>query len=134
MLNSVFVDTSFVIALINERDNNHLAALELADVFENNSLIITDCVLLEIGNALSKNFRAESVEIIRYFLTSKEASVVNLNPVLFNKAFSFYETHDDKSYGLVDCVSFVVMTEMAINRVLTFDKHFAQAGFVVVTA
>ena len=134
MLNSVFVDTSFIIALINEKDNNHLQALKVADVFENSNLVITDGVLLEIGNALSKNFRAESVEIIRYFLTSKEAIVVNLNPVLFNKAFSFYETHDDKSYGLVDCVSFVVMMEMAINRVLTFDKHFAQAGFVIVAA
>jgi hypothetical protein len=134
MLNSVFVDTSFIIALINEKDNNHLQALKVADVFENSNLVITDGVLLEIGNALSKNFRAESVEIIRYFLISKEAIVVNLNPVLFNKAFSFYETHDDKSYGLVDCVSFVVMMEMAINRVLTFDKHFAQAGFVIVAA
>ncbi len=40
-----------------------------------------------------------------------------------------YESYQDKTWGLMDCISFVVMREMKITDALTFDKHFAQAGF-----
>jgi predicted nucleic acid-binding protein len=30
---------------------------------------------------------------------------------------------------MVDCVSFVVMRQFGIQRALTCDQHFAQAGF-----
>jgi len=35
----------------------------------------------------------------------------------------------DKTWGLVDCVSFVVMRDAGILDSLTTDKHFEQAGF-----
>ncbi len=35
----------------------------------------------------------------------------------------------DKEWGLVDCVSFVVMREHGIEAALTTDRHFIQAGF-----
>ncbi len=59
MPNRIFVDTSFVLALINERDQYHDQAEHLSHKFENSSLITTDAVLLEIGNALAKDFREE---------------------------------------------------------------------------
>jgi predicted nucleic acid-binding protein len=31
----------------------------------------------------------------------------------------------------VDCISFVVMQELELTEVLTFDQHFTQAGFNV---
>lgn len=58
-----------------------------------------------------------------------EVEVVNLNPVLFKKALDFYKSYKDKDWGIVDCLSFVVMKEVGIEQVLTFDKHFSQAGF-----
>ena len=48
---------------------------------------------------------------------------------LFRKGFELYKSYKDKSWGLIDCISFVVMREMEITDVLTFDKHFEQAGF-----
>jgi predicted nucleic acid-binding protein len=32
-------------------------------------------------------------------------------------------------WGLIDCVSFVVMKELGIIDALSADKHFEQAGF-----
>jgi predicted nucleic acid-binding protein len=40
-----------------------------------------------------------------------------------------YKSHQDKAWGLVDCISFVVMREAGVNQALTFDQHFVQAGF-----
>ncbi len=57
------------------------------------------------------------------------SAVISLNQDLFNRAFALYQTHKDKTWGLVDCVSFIVMRENGITDALTNDKHFQQAGF-----
>ncbi len=124
-----FVDTSFVVALVNKRDQCHLRALDLASQFERRPLVTTDAVLLEIGNALAKNFRAASIQVIDDFLTSSEIQIVHLYPDLFHKGFSLYRSRLDKTWGLIDCVSFIVMREAGIAESLTADKHFEQAGF-----
>ncbi len=129
--NQIFVDTLFVIALINRRDQYHQQASELADRLEGYPLLITDVILLEIGNALARNYKKEAVEIIEQFLNSDEVKIVHLTPHLFERAFELYTVYQDKEWGLVDCVSFVVMREMGVSQALTFDRHFAQAGFQV---
>lgn len=132
-LKAKFIDTGFLIALINEKDQYHQIALQLSHVIENQSVVITDCVLLEVGNALAKNFRKEAMQLINYFENSSEVNLVHLKPTIFQKAYQLYALHQDKTWGLVDCVSFVVMREMKLNDVLTFDKHFSQAGFNIVS-
>ena len=129
MSSRVFVDTLFVIALINKRDQHHERAAELADQLEGEPLLVTDAVLLEIGNALARNFRQEAVEVIEEFFASEEVEIVRLDPDLFERAFDTYKGHQDKEWGLVDCASFVVMKEANVSAALTFDQHFVQAGF-----
>lgn len=128
-MNSVFVDTSFVVALINERDQHHERATELTDLFDGLPLVTTDAVLLEIGNALARNFKRQAIEVIENFLSSVEVEIVHLDAELFGRAFHIYRTHEDKTWGLVDCVSFAVMRERGITDALTNDKDFGQAGF-----
>jgi hypothetical protein len=50
-----FIDTFFVIALINPRDQYHQQALDLAEQFEGDPLFVTDAVLLEIENERVRN-------------------------------------------------------------------------------
>ncbi len=130
-LADLFVDASFVVALVNEKDQNHSLALELADRFAGQRLVTTDAILLEIGNALSRNFKQQSVEIIEEFLTSDDVQVIHLHPPLFRKAFDLYKSRSDKVWGLIYCVSFVVMKELGITDALSADKHFEQAGFSI---
>ena len=59
-----FIDTQFVVALVNERDQFHEPAVRIARQYVGQPLLTTDGVLLEIGNALARNFRQEAVEII----------------------------------------------------------------------
>jgi predicted nucleic acid-binding protein len=66
----LFVDTSFVIALINEKDQFHRQAEILSNRFENSTLLTTGAVLLEIGNALAQDFREEAVRVIRVLRNS----------------------------------------------------------------
>ncbi|MFM6219167.1 MAG: PIN domain-containing protein, partial [Dolichospermum sp.] len=36
---------------------------------------------------------------------------------------------EDKEWGLVDCISFIVMQDRGISDAPTTDIHFQQAGF-----
>jgi uncharacterized protein len=130
-LTDAFLDTSFVIALVNKSDQYHDPALQLTDRYEGNKLVTTDAILFEIGNALSRNFKLESIEIIEHFPSSDDVHVIHLHQTLFRRAFDLYKSHTDKLWGLVDCLSFVIMKELGITDVLTADKHFEQAGFNV---
>jgi uncharacterized protein len=125
----IFIDTSFIIALVNERDDYHTVAQTVADRYDGRSTIISDAILLEVANALSRGFKVEAIEIVEDFLSSEDVEVVRLTPELFDRAFSLYKTRQDKEWGLVDCFSFVIMSDRGISDALTFDKHFIQAGF-----
>lgn len=128
-MNKIFVDTFYVVALVNKRDEFHEKANELVLEFDSQPLLTTDAVLLEIGNSLARNNKQKSIEVISQFISAEEIEIVRLDETLFNKAFDLYKNHADKSWGLVDCISFVVMAEQNITDALTCDKHFAQAGF-----
>ncbi len=123
------IDTSFVVAMVNQRDENHEKAVRLSVEFDRRPTLITDSILLEIGNSLAKDFKVEAVAAIEGFFKSYEVMVVRLDETLFSKAFDLYRFQNDKTYGLVDCISFVVMREHGITDALTHDRHFVQAGF-----
>ena len=131
MPDRIFLDTSFVIALINEKDQYHAQAEALSFRCANSALLTTSAVLLEIGNALAKEFRTEAVSIIRVLSHSSRVELVEIDSNLMDKGLVVYEKYADKKWGLVDCISFVVMRGAGIPHALTFDKDFEQAGFTV---
>jgi uncharacterized protein len=55
--------------------------------------------------------------------------LVRLTPELFADVFDRYRHFQDQQWGFVDCLSFVVMERYGVTQVLSFDRHFAQAGF-----
>lgn len=127
----IFLDTSFIIAFVNERDQYHQPALSIAQQYESQSLVLTDAVLLEVLNALSRRYKSEAIQIVEYLFESENVEVVRLTPELFDRAFDLYKNRRDKTWGLVDCISFIVMQDRKINIAFTFDQHFAQAGFQI---
>ena len=131
MISKIFVDTSFLIALVNGKDQYHTQAQHLAERHLRHYLITTDAVLLEIGNALAKTHKIETIEIIRTLRNSPKTEVIAVNNELFEKGLDIYEKFSDKDWGLVDCLSFAVMWEREIFEVLTFDDDFKQAGFII---
>jgi uncharacterized protein len=129
----IFIDTSYIIAIINERDQYHNQALNLANLYLDHPIVVTDSIILEIANSLSRRYKTEAIQVIEEFLSSEDVEVVRLTIDTFEQAFNLYKTRQDKEWGLVDCISFTVMKDRNISRVLTFDQHFTQAGFQMLT-
>ena len=130
-MTEIFLDSSYVIALVNKKDQYHEQASEMARVLGDQSLVTTDARLLEIGNGLARNFKAEAIAVIEEFLNSDEVRIISVDTNLFQKGFNLYKAYQDKAWGLVDCISFIVMREGGIADALTTDSHFEQAGFNV---
>jgi uncharacterized protein len=131
-MTEVFLDTSFAIALSSITDQNHVQAVKLANQIEmnKNRLVTTQAILLEIGNALSKKkYRAAAIQLLESLETDPSVKVVLLTNSLYKRAFNLFKQREDKEWGLVDCISFIVMQDRGITDVLTADNHFYQAGF-----
>ncbi len=131
MTNQIFADTAFFLALINKRDQYHEEATRAGKAVKGRPWLTTSGVLLEVGNTLSRTHKYEAAETIDQLLTADDVEVVHLTPQLLSQALSLYRSHTDKTWGLVDCVSFVVMREHGVTQALTSDRHFEQAGFQV---
>jgi uncharacterized protein len=127
----LFLDTGYIIALVNSRDQYHASATALAERYDGLPLITTSAVLLEIGNALARNHKSAAAQILHQLLNDKTTTVVQLTPEALIRAFERYRQYLDKQWGLVDCLSFITMEKHQIRQVLTFDHHFTQAGFEV---
>lgn len=128
-LNPLFIDSAFVIALVNRRDKYHPEALALSRRYNKRNFIVTDAILFEIGNALARQFRESAARIFDQFLNSAEVEIVYTTPERLEKAITLYKQMADKQWSLVDCVSFEVMRERGIEEALTPDHHFDQAGY-----
>jgi len=128
----VFLDAAYAIALSVPRDSYHERAVSLADAMEatKTRLVTTHAVMLEIGNALSKQrYRPAAVALLQSLEADPNVTIVLLSEDLYARAFRLYRERADKEWGLTDCVSFVVMQDRKISEVLTTDEHFQQAGF-----
>jgi uncharacterized protein len=110
----VFLDTSFAIALSAVTDQNHARAVQIAEQLElsNTRLVTTQAILLEIGNSLSKKrYRLAAIALLDSLASDPNVDVVLLTDALCVAAFNLFRSRADKEWGLVDCVSFIVMQD-----------------------
>ncbi len=125
-----FLDTVFVQALLNRRDQYHAQALAFAPRLRAAAEVwVTEAILIEIGNALSTTSRAGAAEFIRRCCQTPHILVVPVDTALLRRALELYEARDDKGWGLTDCISSVVMREQGLSDAVTADAHFQQAEF-----
>jgi len=128
----VFLDTSYALALSAPTDLFHARALGLATELKSARarLVTTRAVLLEIGNALSRQrYRSAATSLLQALESDPSVEVLPLTDELYARALQLYCARPDKDWGLIDCASFVVMSERRISKALTADEHYQQCGF-----
>ena len=131
MSKSIFIDSSYILALVNTHDEFHKIAKRLANEI-NTKLVTTEAILVEIGNALSRlQWRELSIATLNDLRNDESVEVIPISPELFTKALKLYSSRLDKEWGMTDCISFVVMKDRKLTDALTTDHHFEQAGFKV---
>ena len=131
-MDRLFLDTSYVIALSVPKDQNHKKAIKIADFLKIDTarLITTRAIALEIGNSLSaQKYRQAAVELLESLDEDPDVEIIPITEDLYRRGLQFFKDRSDKEWGIIDCISFVVMKDQGISNALTADKHFQQNGF-----
>ena len=123
----IFVDSSFLIALVNENDSLHEKSLEYIDLIEKNDCYISNLVINEvitvIGNKIDLETAISAFDLINdifHVINEYEIKDFNLTTMLI------YEKHNTK-LSFTDCSIIVDMHYHKIENLLSFDKEFKKA-------
>jgi uncharacterized protein len=131
-----FVDTSAYFALLDADDANHAQARTISQrlIAEGSHLFTTSFVLAETHALLLNRL---SQLIATRFLRDMEHSPTTLiwvTPRDVQRAKAIIYQYTDKDFSLTDATSFAVMERLRLSSAFTFDRHFAQYGFTVLSA
>jgi uncharacterized protein len=125
-----FMDTAFVLAVVNPKDTFHEAAKALLPrVRAAREVWLHDGILIEVANGLAGRNRSAAVDFIENSYNEANTHVVPLARELLNRAIELYRNRPDKDWGLTDCILFVIMQDEGLTDALTSDYHFVQSGF-----
>lgn len=133
---TVFVDTSFFKAIIDDKDKFHQRAIEiLEELKEKDASFITSNFILDESFTLIriKCGLKLALEFRRYL---EESSIVLriVRVTVADEAVAWnYFVKDWSKLSFTDCVSFALMKRLEIGQALTFDNHFKRAGFSVIS-
>jgi predicted nucleic acid-binding protein len=75
--------------------------------------------------------RRLAINLLQRIEQSRRIEVVHVTPDFYAKGWELYSNRLDKDWGVIDCLSFVIMQERNLTEALTSDHHFEQAGFKI---
>jgi predicted nucleic acid-binding protein len=127
---SVFVDTSFFIALLDDDEDRHgdavaqwrWAAKERVAVLTSNYVVVESCGVLQrqIGVPAVRRLVRQVLDPVDVQWVTKEEH---------ERATEALLVADRRQLSIVDCTSFEVMRRLDVRECLAFDRHFAEQGF-----
>ena len=130
----IFLDTSGLIALSDEKDKNHgKAKVYLKEkVQEGARLVIGKNILVEYIDGVTKRVSKEkAIEELEKIMNSRLLVIESVSESDWNKALAYFRKYHDLRIDLTDCLSFVIMEKLDIKIAFTFDSDFKIHGFNV---
>jgi uncharacterized protein len=130
----IFVDTGAFLARYLSDDSLHARANRTwKDLEKRNSAICTSNFVLDetltlLARRADYRFAAERG---RRIYASEALRIFRADEAVEKRALGLFEKFADQNVSFTDCVSFALMSQHAIERAFTFDRHFALAGFEV---
>lgn len=95
--------------------------------------IISDYIFNEILTVLLVRGSKElSITAGRKILESTLVTLIQVDNVVFNKAWEIYQNYFDKNWSFTDCTSYVLIKGLDIRKGASFDEHFKQFAFETV--
>jgi uncharacterized protein len=131
-MTSVFADAGYWIALLNPRDALHGKATQAAATLGRTRVITSELVLSEVLNAFARSgdlARMGTCALIDKMRSNPNVEIIPMTSSAFRQALERYRRRADKTWGLTDCASFLIMEERRITDALSADRDFQQAGF-----
>jgi uncharacterized protein len=126
----VFVDASGWIAGANHRDAHHGAARPILDACfaQDIRVITTTWTAYEAMSLLKSRIGIDGAAELWALLTNPEAvELIRVTDEIEAAALDLFFRYRDKTWGVVDCASLVVMERTGCRQALAYDRHFVEA-------
>lgn len=133
----LFIDTGGFYALMVIDSPGHERAKEIMANAANmrRPLVTTDYVIQETATLLVARRQRRILEpFFERTQTSKSLTTHWITPERFADARQLMRKFDDQPFSFTDCVSFILMRELALTEALATDSHFRTAGFIPLLA
>lgn len=134
----LFIDTSAFVALEDEDDKEHKAALDYREKIRREetpfrALYTSNYILDEVVTLLRLKLGHQvAVAFGENLRRSKVLRRLRVTPAIEDNAWKIFKKYSDKDFSFTDCTSFVLMEQEALSTAFTFDEHFHQYGFQMV--
>jgi predicted nucleic acid-binding protein len=132
---NVFVDTSAILALLDQDDISHARAVQIWQrlVNEEHALVTTNYVILEtaallqtrIGLEAVRGFQNDIVPLLKPIWIDKDVHELSVQALLLANR---------RWLSLVDCSSMTIARQSGIDHFFAFDRHFSERGFTCLLA
>jgi predicted nucleic acid-binding protein len=130
---SVFVDSSAWIAFFSSSDGLHSSAhAAFARASRERRLLVTSSlVVAEVHRLVLYRTDIRTARAVLGRLTCRDVRVDHPAPALHASAIAFLDRFSDQPVTYADAMSFAIMKAIRCSVALTFDRHFAMAGFTM---
>jgi uncharacterized protein len=132
----LFIDTSawYPLVVRSHPDHAPLSAALRARVERRDRIVTSNLIVAETHVLIMR--RAGIAAALRFvqMVRASPNVVVSSSPVLEDAAVNdWLMRYADQPFSMVDAVSFAIMAERGTRAALTLDRHFAIAGYEMVT-
>ena len=130
----IFIDTGAFLALYDEDDQYHQRAIKtfpsLARPFFTSNHVVDELATL-LARRAGYGFSADRIQDLYASESIEVLPSTRQNEV---EALRWMRKFADKQISFTDCISFAMMHRFRISIVFTFDRHFRDAGFQILSA
>lgn len=129
-----FVDSAGYYALADRDDVSHADAVALLAELrvQRFRLITTNFVLAESHTlALNRLGYRPALRLLTDIIESPATTPVRVTAADEDRARTIIRQYTDKRFSYTDATSFAVMERLRLTQVFSFDRDFAQYGFIV---
>ncbi|MFQ6064321.1 MAG: type II toxin-antitoxin system VapC family toxin [Candidatus Bathyarchaeia archaeon] len=134
----LFVDTSALVALVDQDDKDHKDALNYREKIRLGetpfrALYTSNYVFDEVLTLLRLRLEHQAALLFgENVRRSKIVRTLRVTQPVEDKSWEIFKRYSDKDFSFTDCTSFALMEQEAISVAFTFDEHFQQYGFRMV--
>lgn len=120
----ILLDSNYIVSILVEDETDHKRALELSEKIKNKEAVITNAILIETINLLTKKLNRNTNALSEIFNYIKnEFRIIYETEELTEKSMQTVIKYKAK-LGLADAISIEVMKELKIYEIVSFDPHF----------
>ena len=119
----IFLDTNYLVSYYIPTEEHHERALEIYQEIDGRKQIISNSIIAETINILHNKIKVYPEEIERIYKDLNNKFTVLEDHTLFDKTVTRV-LKDKKRLSFFDNLYIVLMEELRINEIVSFDKHF----------